>query len=287
MPLDPELAAYLEAEKPLPPRVGMTLTETRARIVESARINGGTPSDVPVDSLMLPGNLPAREYRGGQSPLLVYFHGGRFISGNLDSHDRVCRRLALAAKCRVLAIDYRLAPEHPFPAAIDDALTAVDWALQQSQPVAVAGDSAGANIAAVVGGARRTRIHRQVLIYPMIDATRSLPSHVEFGSGFGPSSLDMKCGWDEYVPAGADPRDPRISPLFAEDLEELPPALVITAEYDSLRDEGEQYAHRMGEAGNRVELKRCQGAIHGFIAVTGISRLARETIEDIGGYLRR
>ncbi|HEY3840340.1 MAG TPA: alpha/beta hydrolase, partial [Bryobacteraceae bacterium] len=109
MPLDPELAAYLEAEKPLPPRVGMTLTETRARIVESARINGGTPSDVPVDSLMLPGNLPAREYRGGQSPLLVYFHGGRFISGNLDSHDRVCRRLALAAKCRVLAIDYRLA----------------------------------------------------------------------------------------------------------------------------------------------------------------------------------
>jgi acetyl esterase len=288
MPLDPELAAYLESQQALLPRASLAVEQTRARMVESARINGGPVVDLPnVADIQLPGGIPARDYRAAESPLLVYFHGGRFISGDLDSHDPVCRRLALSAQCRVIAVDYRLAPEHRFPVAIEDALAAADWALQQSDRVAVAGDSAGANIAAVVAAARRQGIHRQVLIYPMIDATRHLPSHVEFAAGFGPSSLDMKRGWDEYIPPEIDPRDPRVSPLFAADLDELPPALVITAEYDSLRDEGEHYAHRMGQAGNRVELKRCLGAIHGFITLTGVSRLAREMIDDIGSYLLR
>jgi acetyl esterase len=187
----------------------------------------------------------------------------------------------------LLAVDYRLAPEHRFPAAFEDALAAVDWVLQQSDRVAVAGDSAGANLAAVVAAERRNRVRCQVLIYPMIDATRSLPSHLDFGEGWGPSSLDMKRGWDEYVPLDADPRDPRISPFFTSDLECLPPALVLTAEYDSLRDEGELYANNLGQAGNRVELKRCLGTIHGFITLTGISRLAREALEYAGAYLRR
>ena len=287
MPLDPEIAAYLEAQKSLPPRSGLTLDQTRARMVESARLNGGPPPALPrVDDLTLPGGLTVRDYRAGD-PILLYFHGGRFISGDLDSHDPLCRRLAVAAKCRLVAVDYRLAPEHPFPAAIDDALTAVDWALRESDMVAVAGDSAGANIAAVTASARRKEIRSQVLIYPMIDATRSLPSHVELGEGWGPSSLDMKRGWDLYVPPDVEATDARVSPLFASDLEGLPPALVLTAEYDSLRDEGEHYAHSMGLAGNRVELTRCPGTIHGFITLTGISRLAREAIEDIGGYLKR
>jgi acetyl esterase len=256
-------------------------------MVESARLYGGEVLEVSsVQDFTLSSGVAVRDYRAGDS-ILVYFHGGRFISGGLESHDRVCRRLALAARCRVLVVDYRLAPEHRFPAALDDALAAVDWAAQQTDQVAVAGDSAGANLATVVAAARRAQVRCQVLIYPMIDATRSQPSHVEFAEGFGPSSLDMKRGWDEYVPPGIDPRNPRVSPFLASDLESLPPAFVLTAEYDSLRDEGELYAHNLGQAGNRVELKRYLGAIHGFITLTGISRLAREAIDDAGAYLRR
>jgi acetyl esterase len=292
MPLDPEIAAYLEAQKALPPRSAMTLAQIRARMIESARLNGGPPLSIPrIENLMLPEGVAVRDYRVADSPIVVYFHGGRFISGDLDSHDALCRRLALMAGCRVIAVNYRLAPEHRYPAAIDDALTAVDWALQQSDRVAVAGDSAGGNIAAVVAAARRKEIRRQVLIYPMIDATRSLPSHVEFGEGWGPSSMDMKRGWDEYIRASPIAENaamnPQISPVFARDLEQLPAALVLTAEYDCLRDEGEQYAHHMGQAGNLVELKRCLGTIHGFITLTGISRLAVNAVEDIGGYLQR
>jgi acetyl esterase len=294
MPLDPEIAAYLEAQKSLPPRSGLTLEQTRARMVESAKLYGGATRGVASMTMLLLGNnLQVREYSADgerpEIPLMLYFHGGRFISGNLLSHDPLCRHLAMGTHYRVVAVDYRLAPEHPFPAALDDASRALDWALSQSlyDRIVVAGDSAGANIAAVLAAQRRQDIRGQVLIYPMIDATRSLPSHVEFGEGFGPSTLDMKRGWDEYLPAGADPKDPRISPLFSRNLEQLPPALVITAEYDCLRDEGEQYAHNMGLAGNHVELKRCLGAIHGFITLTGVSRLARETISDIGGYLGR
>ena len=288
MSLDPELACYLEMQKSLPPRSGLTIEQTRARLVEGARLYGGEPSTVAaVRDLTLPGGIAVREYGAADVPLLLYFHGGRFISGNLDSHDLLCRRLAVAANCRVVAVDYRLAPEHPFPAAVDDALAAADWALRQSSRVSVAGDSAGGNLAAVVAAARRQNIGRQVLIYPMLDATCSLPSHREFAEGYGPSSLDMQRGWDEYLGAGVRAQDPRMLPLFSDDLDGLPPALVLTAEYDTLRDEGEHYAHRMGEAGNRVEMKRYLGAIHGFITLTGISRLAREAIADVAGYLGR
>jgi acetyl esterase len=288
MPLDPEIAAYLESERLLPPRAGMTLQQTRSRMIESARKYGGDPLPVPnIEDMILPSGIPIRSYSTACEPILVYFHGGRFISGGLDSHDRLCRRLALAARCRVIAVDYRLAPEHRFPAALEDALAAVDWATGQSDNVAVAGDSAGANLATGAASARRTQVRCQALIYPMIDATRGLPSHLEFGEGCGPSSLDMKRGWDEYVAAGAVPRDPLISPLFATDIEDIPPAFVLTAEYDCLRDEGESYAHQLGQAGNRIELKRYPGAIHGFITLAGISRLAREAIDDIAAYLQR
>ena len=287
MPLDPEIAAYLDAQKLLPPRAGLTLQQTRERMVESARVYGGEIPDVPrIEDFTLDTGVPVRNYHAGES-ILVYFHGGRFISGGLDSHDRLCRRLALAARCRLLAVDYRLAPEHRFPAALDDALAAVDWALQQSDRVAVAGDSAGANLATVVAAARRTQVRRQVLIYPMIDATRSQPSHVAFAEGWGPSSLDMKRGWDDYVPPGIDSRIPEVSPFLSRDYEHIPPAFVLTAEYDCLRDEGELYAQHLGQAGNRVELKRYLGAIHGFITLSGISRLAREAVDDAGAYLQR
>lgn len=290
MPLDPEIAAYLEAQKALPPRASLTLEQTRARMVESGCLYGGEQVAVAeVEDRVIGAGLRVRDYRPGPDPLglVVYFHGGRFISGNLDTHDAVCRRLAIAAGCRVVAVDYRLAPEHRFRAAVDDALAAVDWATGESGHIAVAGDSAGANLAAVVAGARRSVVRCQVLIYPMIDATRALDSHREFGQGFGPASMDMKRGWDEYLPENVDPRNPEASPLFRTDWEGLPAALVLTASHDCLRDEGEQYGHKLGEGGNRVEMKRYSGAIHGFVTLPGISALARAAIEDAAGYLRR
>src|ERR1051326_1079892 len=197
MPLDPEIAKYLDAQKSLPARSELTLEQTRARIVESARLSGGADVAVAeVQDLMIKGGVSVRDYRLPSDALLVYFHGGRFISGNLDSHDGVCRRLALAGGCRLVAVNYRLAPEYRFPAAIEDASAAIDWALGESARVSVAGDSAGANITAVMAFERRRQIRSQVLIYPMIDATLSLPSHMEFGQGWGPASLDMKRGWD-------------------------------------------------------------------------------------------
>jgi acetyl esterase len=228
MPLDPEIAAFLDSQRLLPARSGLSIERARTRMVEFGRLYGGPLLDIPQVVDFTVDTVPVREYRAGE-PILVYFHGGRFISGGIDSHDRLCRRLALAARCRLLAVDYRLAPEHRFPAALDDALSVLEWAAQQSDRVAVAGDSAGANLAAAVAAARRSRVSRQVLIYPMIDATRSLPSHVEFAEGWGPSSRDMKCGWDAYLPAGANPREPRISPIFTTDLVGIPPAFVLTA----------------------------------------------------------
>ena len=219
MPLDPEIAAYLEAQKHLPPRASLDIAATRERLRQAASLAGPPPALARVENLVLAGYLRARQYwptAGGTLPLLVYFHGGRFISGDLESHDAVCRTLAVAANCRVLAVDYRLAPEHRFPAAAEDAALAVEWALGQSMPVAVAGDSAGANLAAgaaLTPGGRALRC--QLLIYPMIDATCGMPSYAAFAEGYGPGAADMQRGWREYLPEGVDPRDPLASPLFA------------------------------------------------------------------------
>jgi acetyl esterase len=286
MPLDPEIAAWLETQKRLPPRSTLDIAATRERLRQFAAL-AGPPAEVHrVEDLVLAGYLRARQYwpaPGTALTLVVYFHGGRFISGDLDSHDAICRMLALAAHCRVIAIDYRLAPEHRFPAAAEDAALAVQWALGQGTPVAVAGDSAGANLATGAAMAHRGQALRcQLLIYPMIDATCSLPSYTAFAEGYGPGAADMKRGWREYLPEGADPRDPLASPLFAEDLADAPPALVLTAEYDTLRDEGEAYARRLGAAA-----KRYPGTIHAFFSMPGILQVARDAMSDAARFLQR
>ncbi len=284
MPLDPEVAALLERQKDQPPRSSLDIAATRAMMRRAAALAGPPPELPRIEDLVLEGRLRVRQYWPGLdiAALLVYFHGGRFFSGDLESHDTVCRSLALAARCRVLAADYRLAPEHRFPCAVEDARCAVEWALAQGVPAGVAGDSAGANLAAVAARGARC----QLLIYPMIDATCSLPSHREFASGYGPGSEDMRRGWREYLPEGADPRDSRASPLFAGDLAGLPPAFVLTAEYDSLRDEGEAYARRLERAGVPVTLKRYCGTIHGFFTMAGVLRAAREAMNDAAAFVR-
>jgi acetyl esterase len=219
--------------------------------------------------------------------VVVYFHGGRFFSGDLESHDTVCRMLALSAGCRVLAVDYRLAPEHRFPAAAEDARRAVEWAMREGVPVGVAGDSAGANLAAGVALEHRGAALRcQLLIYPMLDPMCSLASFVEFGEGYGPGAADMKRGWSEYLPEGTGLRDPLASPLSAEDVRGVAPAFVLTAEYDTLRDEGEAYARKLVQSGNIVQVRRYLGTIHGFFMMQGILQVARQALNDAAAFLQ-
>lgn len=257
---------------------------------QSSVLAGAPPAVAEVEDLKLRGGPAARQYWPDLDdglPLVVYFHGGRFFSGDLESHDPLCRRLAIAAGCRVLAVDYRLAPEHRYPAAIDDARCAVEWAAAEGTPFAVAGDSAGANLAAVAAlTARSPELRCQVLIYPMIDATCSSPSYSLFASGYGPGAIDMKRGWSEYLPDEVDSSHPNASPLYADNFGGSPPAFVLTAEYDTLRDEGEAYARKLVEAGVPVQLRRYLGAIHGFFAMPGVLSIGRGALQDVSEYLR-
>lgn len=291
MPLDPEVAAYLERQKRQPPRSSLDVAGTRETMRRAAALAGTAPPLARIEDIVLQGSLRARQYwpvLAAGLPVVVYFHGGRFFSGDLESHDTVCRILALSAGCRLLAVDYRLAPEHRFPAAAEDARIAVEWALGEGVAAGVAGDSAGANLAAGAALAHRgSGLRCQLLIYPMIDATCGSPSFVEFGDGFGPGAADMKRGWSEYLPAGGDPRDPLASPLFAEDVRGAAPAFVLTAEYDTLRDEGEAYARKLAQSGNVVQTRRRLGTIHGFFTMQGILRVAREAMNEAGAFLRR
>jgi acetyl esterase len=285
MPLDPEIAAHLERQKDLPPRASLDIAATRDMLRRAAALSGPPPPLPRVEDLSLPTSLGARQYWPALSsalPLVVYFHGGRFFSGDLESHDTLCRHLALASGCRVLAVDYRLAPEHRFPAAAHDARTALEWALLQDVPVAVAGDSAGANLAA--GAAlshRHPALRCQLLIYPMIDAACASATYTEFADGYGPGAADMRRGWSEYLPAGTDPRNPLASPLYAESVAGSAPAFVLTAEYDTLREEGEAYALRLA-----AQLRRYPGTIHGFFPMQGTLRIARESLRDAAAFLR-
>ncbi len=289
MPLDPEVAALLECQKHLPPRSSLDVAATRDMMSRSAGLAGDPPPLPRIEDVLLPGDVKARHYwpvKDDSLPIAVYFHGGRFFSGNLESHDTVCRLLAIAAGCRIVAVDYRLAPENRFPAAVEDACRAVEWACGRGVPVGVAGDSAGANLAAVAAFAHKNAPLRcQVLIYPMLDAECRSASYSEYAEGYGPGAVDMQRGWAEYLPEGVDPRDPSASPLYA-DVAGAAPAFVLTAEYDTLRDEGEAYARKLVQAGVLVQSRRYLGAIHGFFGMPGVLRLGREAMQDVGAFLR-
>jgi acetyl esterase len=282
MSLDPEISRYLEERRDEPARAGLSIAELRASMRESAERDG--PALARVDDLTVAGR-PARRYSPDAAPdppVVVYFHGGSFFSGDLDTHDVLCRHLAQASGASIIAIDYRLAPEHLFPAAYDDACAALEWAHAQTERVAVAGDSAGANLAAATAQKYRG-VRAQVLVYPMLDASCDRVSYERFATGYGLTSEDLKRGWQVYLPLQAEKFDSRISPIFAKDLEGLPPAFVATAEYDPLRDEGEAYAALLPDC----VLKRYPGTIHGFFTRPGRFGVAREAIADAGAFLQQ
>jgi acetyl esterase len=304
MPVDPQIQALLDfvASKNLPPHYLLTPPEARAAM-EKSRAIFRPPEPVPlprIEELSIPGPagaLPARLYgaeaRGaGAPPIVLYFHGGGWVTGSLDTHDDLCRRLAKRSGCLVVSLDYRLAPEHKFPAAVDDACAATRWIAQHGRELggdpmrlAVAGDSAGGNLAAAVALLARDQggpaLRQQVLIYPATTHDFTLPSVSAYGEGFLLTAQGMAWFWDHYLPSPADREDFRASPLRAKSLAGLPSALVLTAEYDVLRDEGELYAERLKREGVPTRLVRHAGMIHGFITMSVVARTL-QIVDELG-----
>jgi acetyl esterase len=244
--------------------------------------------------------VPVRLYassRGHGLPVLVYLHGGGWVTGGLDVHDYRCRRLAARAGCLLVAVDYRLAPEHPFPAAAEDAHAVLRWALSDADAaggdesrVAIAGDSSGANLAAAATLMARDRGEGapvfQLLVCPVTECEFESTSMLAYGDGYLMERDDLRWCWDHYLARPGDAESPYASPLRAASLEGLPPALVITAELDPLRDQGEAYARRLEEAGVPVTLARFPGMVHSFVDFEGTLDAAAEALDRSAGALR-
>ena len=304
MSLDPQARGLLDLLEASgrPPMWEQTPIEARRGYAALSDLAGAPDETVPTEDRSVPGpagDIPVRVYRPVADlplPVVVFFHGGGWVIGDLDTHDAVCHRLAAGVPAVVVSVDYRLAPEHPFPAAVEDCDAATRWAAGHAAALgadparlAVAGDSAGGNLAAVV--ARHARVAGgppiafQLLVYPGTDLTGSMPSHEENGTGYLLDEGTMRFFLGSYLGDG-DPRDPDASPLFADDLAGLPPALVLTAEFDPLRDEGEAYADRLREAGVPVVTSRYDGMIHGFYGLDNLFDSAKRATRETTAALR-
>jgi acetyl esterase len=305
MPLDPEARMLMDQmQGTLKPFNESTVEEARAAI-QALALAAGPPEPVAkVEDRTVPGpkgEIPVRVYTpegAGPFPILVYFHGGGWTIGNLETHDGSCRQLCNGAGCVVVSVDYRLAPEHPYPAAADDAYAATRWVAANAgalggdaRRIAVGGDSAGGNLAAVVSLMARDRggpsLVFQLLVYPAVDApTANHPSYRENAEGYFLTRDMMFWFWAHYCGKGPDPADPYACPLNAKDLRGLPPAYVVTAEFDPLRDEGEAYAAKLREAGVPTTLKRYAGMIHGFFGMSALLTQARVATREAAEALR-
>jgi acetyl esterase len=304
--LDPEIEAIVAAMQALPgpPPEDVPIEQARAgHEAETVELSGPGQTVAEIRDHVVPGpagDIPVRVYSPagahGRVPVVAYFHGGGWAVGSIDSFDTVVRALANAACAVVASVGYRLAPEHRFPAAVDDCLAATRWLASTASELggdparlAVAGDSAGGNLATIV--ARRLRdegdspVRFQALIYPVTDSALNTPSYREFAEGYGLTAGGMQRFWQLYLD-GADGSQPDASPLRADDLSGLPPAFVLTAEADVLRDEGEAYAQRLREAGVDVEHRRFEGATHGFWRWQAKTALSRRAVRDVGAALR-
>lgn len=301
MPLDPLAQALIVETNALglPATPALSPVEARKALhIKLANIDDQAPIEH-VENYFVPcpaHQIPVRVYLPKSNallPVIVYFHGGGWVLGDLESHDCFCRRLAEVCACAVVAVDYRLAPEHKFPSGLEDCYTAVQWVSANAARlhidplrIAVGGDSAGGNLAAGVALLARERrdvnLVYQVLIYPITDYwLPGTPSYTECAAGYSLGRDTMIWFWLHYVVAGTSPDNPYLCPLHAVDLRELPPAMVITAEYDVLRDEGERYAERLQAAGVSTILKRYDGMMHGFCQHYRRFSQARQLVLDI------
>lgn len=310
MPIDPQarrLMAMLEAggRGGAPPA---TAAERRSGFAGLMRMAGRPPEVGSVEDAEVAGGAgprPARVYgppgrAGAASPGLVYFHGGGLVAGGLDTHDALCRTLAAGSGCRVVSVDYRLAPEHPFPAAVDDAVAALGDVLGRAaafgldpRRVAVGGDSGGGTLAAVAALGRGVGPALQFLLCPVLDLapvrdpSAATPSRALYARGHLLDAELMARDLADYAPDAADLRDPRLSPLHAPDLTGAPPAVIHTAEFDPLRDEGALYAARLADAGVAVEHRCHPGMIHHFYGLTGFIPAAAAALAGIAEGLGR
>jgi acetyl esterase len=304
MAVDPQVQAILDLLARTNPGDLSTLDVAAARkLREERRLPPGPDAQVDDHSMAGPGGpLKVRRYRPpdarGKLGALVYFHGGGFVLGSIEGHDALCRQLAVSAGCAVLSVEYRLAPEHKFPAAVDDASTATAWVHANASRldvdparIAIGGDSAGATLATVAAVLAKRNggqpLILQVLLYPVTDLrTLDTPSYLENASGYFLTRSAM--GWfrDHYLSSEAERANPLASPLAAQDLSGLPPALVITAEYDPLRDEGEAYARALQAAGVRVTVHRYAGMIHGFVSMYAFVDAGRVAVTQVTDALR-
>jgi acetyl esterase len=306
MPLDPQAKALLDQLASLDGPKLEDLSPAEAREVFKAfgamfpvpEVARTQAFKVPVDG----GEIDAHVFwpMGGSEteplPVLVWFHGGGWTVGDLSSSDATAAELANASGCVVVNVDYRLAPEHPFPIPLEDCYAAVQWVVDRSgdlavepRRLAVGGDSAGGNLAAAVCLTARELggpdIRFQLLVYPAVDARMSYPSFRENAEGYFLTASTMEWFWRNYV-GSADPEEPMLSPLYAKELAGLPPALVITAEFDPLRDEGEAYAERLRQAGVLAHASQYDGMIHGFLALTSVFDAGAKAMDEAARALR-
>jgi len=309
MPLDPDAQKVVDliVQANRPPYETLTPVEAREVYLASRRVlQPDLPDVAEIKDLTCPGPLgpiPLRLYRGMSAPkgkpqpVLVYFHGGGWVIGSIESHEFVCRGLANRAGCAVVSVDYRMAPEHKFPAPVDDCIAATAWVAANAASLgldasrlSVGGDSAGGNLAAAVSLHARDnggpKIMHQLLIYPATDMAATHPSHELFAKQLPLTKPTMHWFINHYMRTEKDKADWRASPLRAQRFDGLPPAYVLTAGFDPLRDEGEDFADRLKAAGGKVTKRRFEGQIHGFLNMGKIVQQTHVAIAELGDALK-
>lgn len=311
MPLDPQAKAFLDqmVSSGAPPISSLTPAQARAALSNLAELGGPAATVRNIEDRKVPGpdgDIPIRIYtpdkgeqHAGSSGTLVYFHGGGWVMCNIETHDRICRKICHESGCLVVSVDYRLAPENKFPAALEDAYAATYWVCNNiaswggdPKRVAVGGDSAGGNLATVTTLLARDRgtppIRYQVLIYPVTDYYKpGTASYQEFAEGYFLSLDDMIWNFTHYLPDQREADNPLVSPLKAKDLSNLPPALIVTGEYDPLRDEGEAYGKRLATEGVPAEIIRFKGLFHPFFNLGGVIDEANRAISVVAERLKK
>lgn len=306
MPVEPDMYPGFQTAAPVPqPDYRNEAPEAIAeRLRSSGFFVAGRPSAVEQSDFAIPGparDIPARLYRPsakGPLPVVLSFHGGGWVMGSLEIDDARNLQLAELAHCAIVSVDYCLAPEHPFPAPLEEAYASLLWLAAHAEDLgcdpgrlSICGGSAGGNLAAAVALMARDRggpeIGFQLLYYPVCGPDFGRASYVENGEGYGLTADAMRWFWDQYVPSTSDRENPYAAPIRADSLDRLPPALIVTAQYDPLRDEGKAYADRLQDHGVEAEFQCCEGLLHGFLTTHPYSARSREVIELSAAALHR